>query len=180
VNVFGAKQFHPLLQSSQIESYYVSFYMCINIGALVGGVLIPFMAQINITWAYFIPVVMLGFAVLCFVSGTRKYVRHPPKGDVFNKKKKKKIAPVLSEEAKKLNLGTVLKISLLIVPFNIAYAQMATTFIIQGTVMRKLGFIDAACMNNADAVSVLFFGYVIGQKLYPFLAERGLKIPTTY
>ena len=27
VNVFGAKQFHPLLQSSLIESYYVSFYM---------------------------------------------------------------------------------------------------------------------------------------------------------
>jgi proton-dependent oligopeptide transporter, POT family len=37
VNVFGAKQFHPLLQSSQIEAYYVDFYMCINIGALVGG-----------------------------------------------------------------------------------------------------------------------------------------------
>ena len=32
VNVFGAKQFHPLLQSSLIESYYVSFYMAINIG----------------------------------------------------------------------------------------------------------------------------------------------------
>jgi POT family proton-dependent oligopeptide transporter len=46
--------------------------------------------------------------------------------------------------------------------------------------MRKLGFIDAACMNNADAVSVLFFGYVIGQKLYPFLADKGIKIPTTY
>jgi POT family proton-dependent oligopeptide transporter len=26
VNVFGAKQFHPLLQSSLIESYYVNFY----------------------------------------------------------------------------------------------------------------------------------------------------------
>jgi proton-dependent oligopeptide transporter, POT family len=34
VNVFGAKQFHPLLQSSLIESYYVSFYMAINIGKL--------------------------------------------------------------------------------------------------------------------------------------------------
>jgi len=36
--VFGAKQFHPLLQSSLIEAYYVNFYMCINIGALFGGV----------------------------------------------------------------------------------------------------------------------------------------------
>lgn len=182
VNVFGAKQFHPLLQSSQIESYYVSFYMCINIGALVGGVLIPFMAQINITWAYFIPVAMLGLAVLCFLSGTRKYVRMPPKGnDFFSRKKKKKIPPaILSDAAQQLSLWAVLKISMLIIPFNIAYAQMATTFIVQGTVMEKLGFIDAACMNNADAVSVLFFGYVIGQKLYPYLADRGIKIPTTH
>ena len=37
VNVFGAKQFHPLLQSALIEAYYVKFYMCINIGALIGG-----------------------------------------------------------------------------------------------------------------------------------------------
>lgn len=32
VNVFGARQFHPILQSSRTESYYVSFYMAINIG----------------------------------------------------------------------------------------------------------------------------------------------------
>jgi proton-dependent oligopeptide transporter, POT family len=42
------------------------------------------------------------------------------------------------------------------------------------------GLIDAACMNNADAIAVLFFGYVIGSKLYPFLADRGLRIPTSY
>jgi len=30
VNVFGAKQFHPLIQSSLIEAYYVKFYMCIK------------------------------------------------------------------------------------------------------------------------------------------------------
>jgi dipeptide/tripeptide permease len=180
VNVFGAKQFHPLLQSSLIESYYVSFYMSINIGALVGGVLIPFLAQVNVTVAYFVPVAMLGAAVLCFLSGTRKYNRMKPKGDCFSKKKKKKVATTSSEDAKKLNLLTVLKISGLVIPFNIAYSQMATTFIVQGTVMEKLGFIDAACMNNADAISVLFFGYVIGQKLYPSLAARGIKIPTTY
>ena len=44
VNVFGAKQHHPLLQSSLIESYYVKFYMCINIGALIGGFAVPILA----------------------------------------------------------------------------------------------------------------------------------------
>ena len=58
---------------------------------------------------------------------------------------------------------------------------MATTFIVQGTVMRKaFGFIDAACMNNADAVAVLVFGSLVGNVFYPWCAHRGIKIPTTY
>ena len=181
VNVFGAKQFHPLLQSSLIESYYVSFYMCINVGALVGGIMVPFLAQIQITVAYFLPVGMLWLAVLCFLTGTSKFVRMKPKGNLFNKKKKKKTLVANSNiDTSKLNLWNVLKISSMIIPFNIAYSQMATTFIIQGTVMRKLGFIDAACMNNADAVSVLFFGYVIGQIMYPAMARRGIKLATSH
>ena len=32
LSVFGAKQYHPILQSSQIESYYVNFYVAINVG----------------------------------------------------------------------------------------------------------------------------------------------------
>jgi len=181
VNVFGAKQFHPLLQSSLIESYYVSFYMCINIGALVGGVMVPFLAQVNVTEAYFLPVVMLGSAVLCFLAGTKRYnISKPVGGGVFGKKKKVAILRSNSDLSQKGSLWTILKIVVLIVPFNIAYSQMATTFIVQGTVMQKIGFIDAACMNNADAISVLFFGYVIGQKMYPWLAAKGIKIPTTY
>jgi proton-dependent oligopeptide transporter, POT family len=45
---------------------------------------------------------------------------------------------------------------------------------------RACGFIDAACMNNADAIAVLFFGSIIGDGLYPWCAARGIKIPTTY
>ncbi len=49
---------------------------------------------------------------------------------------------------------------------------MATTFIVQGTVMKKaFGWIDAASMNNADAISVAFFGYLIGAIMYPQLAK---------
>jgi hypothetical protein len=58
---------------------------------------------------------------------------------------------------------------------------MPTTFIVQGTVMSKaFGFIDAATMNGVDGLSVLIFGYLTGSKLYPALAKRGIKIPTTY
>ena len=178
VNVFGAKQFHPLLQSSLIESYYVNFYMCINIGALIGGIVVPIVAQYDITLAYSFPVAMLCIGVVLFVLGTSRYVRHKPSGDLFSKHKTKAANVVNTDD---VGLQAVFRISILIIPFNIAYSQMATTFIVQGNVMSKaFGFIDAASMNNADAISVLFFGYVIGAHLYPSLAERNIKIPTTY
>jgi POT family proton-dependent oligopeptide transporter len=171
VNVFGAKQFHPLIQSALIESYYVNFYMCINIGALAGGIIVPIVAQHDITVAYFIPVVMLTLGVLCFLAGTKRYVISKPRGDLM----------ASSNDGTGLSVNAVARVCLLIVPFNIAYSQMATTFIVQGTVMQKaLGFIDAASMNNADAVAVLFFGYIIGNYLYPWQAKEGKKFPTTY
>jgi dipeptide/tripeptide permease len=176
VNVFGAKQFHPILQSSMIESYYVNFYMCINIGALVGGIVIPLIAQHNVTVAYFLPACVLALGVVIFAMGSPRYVKSKPKGSLFGKKHKS-LQPV--EDT--IPLFVIFRISLLIIPFNIAYSQMATTFIVQGTVMEKgFGWIDAACMNNADAISVLFFGRVIGSYFYPALAQRGIKIPTTY
>ena len=190
VNVFGAKQFHPLLQSSLIESYYVKFYMCINIGALIGGIIVPLVAQTDITLAYTFPVAMLLIGVVLFLSGTPRYVRHPPKGDMFkgmnikwfNTPTIKKVPSVTSTDQAfdSSALGTIFKISALIIPFNIAYSQMATTFIIQGTVMKRaFGWIDAASMNNADAISVLFFGHFVGSHLYPYLNRNGIKLTTT-
>ena len=120
--------------------------MCINIGALIGGVLVPLMAQHNVTIAYFLPVAMLALGVALFSFGTSRYVRTGPKGDLFSAKG--------VDSGPTIDLGAILRISILIIPFCIAYSQMATTFIVQGTVMKKaFGIIDAACMNNADAVS---------------------------
>ena len=85
-----------------------------------------------------------------------------------------------SSSKSKSSLLTIFKISALIIPFNIAYSQMATTFIIQGTVMKRaFGWIDAASMNNADAVSVLVFGHFVGSHLYPYLNRHNIKLTTT-
>ena len=149
--------------------------MCINIGALIGGVVVPLVAQHDISLAYSYPVGMLCIGVLLFVLGTERYVKHKPQGNLFTKMRKDSIFE------SSIGLDTIFRITALIIPFNIAYSQMATTFIIQGTVMEKaFGFIDAASMNNADAISVLFFGYVVGTCLYPTLAKREIRIPTTY
>lgn len=176
VNVFGAKQFHPLLQSRFISSYYVHFYSCINVGSLAGITLLPIVAQKHVTVAYLVPVVMLGCCVLVFLTGTKRYVIEKPRGELCGAKSKK---GVMSNDT--IPLSTMFRISILIVPFCIAYSQMPTTFIVQGTVMRKFcGVIDAATMNSLDALSVLVFGYLTGSHLYPALARRDIKIPTTY
>ena len=175
VNVFGARQHHPLLQSSLIEAYYVKFYMCINIGALIGGVAVPVLAQYDVTLAYFLPVMMLTLGLSLFMMGSSRYVKSHPAGKRYGRR------PKILESSESNGMMTIFKISLLVIPFNIAYSQMATTFIVQGTVMKRaFGIVDAACMNNADAIAVLLFGYIVGSKIYPALAKRGIKIPTTH
>ena len=180
VNIFGAKQFHPILQSSLIESYYVLFYMCINVGSLCGGLIVPIMAQHNLTVAYMIPVAMLAFGVVLFLAGTSRYCISKPRGDfvtIICPKKKQ----VDFDTSSPLTLWTVLKVCCLVIPFSVVYSQNATMFIVQGTVMKTaFGFLDAAGMNNADACAVLLFGYFIGQRLYPWLATMDLKIATTH
>ena len=204
VNVFGAKQFHPLLQSSLIESYYVNFYMCINIGALIGGVVVPMLAQTNVTLAYFLPLILLTIGMALFMSRSPRFVVAKPKRNdttdrivhfltcygcchrikPIPKRKSHSYTHFTSSSSSSdaIPISAIFRISLLVVPFNIVYSQMSTTFIVQGTVMKKTLFnlVDAACMNNADAIAVLIFGHVVGTILYPYLADHNIKIPTTY
>ena len=71
--VFGAKQFHPILQADQIKQYYLIFYAAINV-----GVTFAILANYSMEASCAIPVFgfILGFAV--FVAFTKRYVRRPP------------------------------------------------------------------------------------------------------
>jgi len=169
----------------------------INIGALLGGILIPLLAQVNISVAYTIPACALGLGLLIFLLGTNRYVRpKPQKTALFNTIKligKTAICKPMND-SKKSNGGAlddifvdgvkhliaVIPISALIIPFNIAYSQMSTVFIIQGDAMKPAGLFDAAMMNNFDAISVLVFGFLVGTFLYPRLAKRGVHIAITH
>lgn len=186
VNVFGARQFHPLLQSSMIESYYVNFYTSINVGALLGIAGVPILAQQqSVTLAYLLPVALLAMGVVVFVAGTRHYVIRPPPlrgsgAGHSSLSNKKPLFLTSNKNGRAVPVTTMLRISLLIVPFCMAYSQMPTTFIVQGTVMAPFGVLDAASMNSLDALSVLVFGTLIASHFYPALAKRGIKMATTH
>ena len=84
VNVFGAKQYHPVLQSSFLEQYFITFYLCINIGSLLGGFIVPSVAKYsNIFAAYMIPVVASILVLITFLAMTKRYIRMKPNGKVM-------------------------------------------------------------------------------------------------
>ena len=153
----------------------------INIGALAGICLIPIIAQRSIFLAYTIPLSFLVVAGICFLLGTPRYITKKPA--------KKKHFPICGGRTsvarkyspKSTTLMDIFRISVLVVPFNVGYNQMPTTFIVQGSVMSKaFGVVDVASMNSLDTISVLFFGSITANYIYPYLTKHGMKIPTTY
>lgn len=82
---------------------------------------------------------------------------------------------------KKPNFRDVAIVTALIIPFNIAYNQCPTTFMVQGAVMKPyLGFIEAPSLDILDSVSVLVAGFFVSSYMYPFLARNNIKMPTGY
>ncbi len=59
-----------------IEAFYVNFYLCINIGALVGGMVMPVAVQSSAWAGYLIPTSSFALAILLLIAGTSRYVRH--------------------------------------------------------------------------------------------------------
>lgn len=161
-----------------LPSFLCSYEVVINVGAVAGCIVIPVVARSSITVAYMIPFVLLLVAVLCFVTGSNRYVAAVPgghsaqieDGNVDN-----------VSDKDKPNFADVAKICALIIPFNIVYSQCPTTFMVQGGVMDPLfGFIEAPSMDILDSVSVLVSGYFVSTFLYPFLARRNIKLATGY
>jgi hypothetical protein len=123
---------------------------------MLGGIVVPIVAQHNVAVAYMIPAFILTCGVLCFVAGRSRYCISKPRGDLLrgicNNDKTDLENEYDGSASSTLSLWSTFKVCALIIPFNIGYSQMATTFIIQGTVMRKaFGFLDAPSMNNCDA-----------------------------
>lgn len=143
VNIFGARQFHPILQRSLIETFYVKFYMIINIGACLGFMIMPIVARMNITVAYTIPLALLLVALASFAVGYARYVHVVPvgrrarggsrgersgdRGGVRPRSRDDDDARVAADDDEKPNFGDVAKVCLLIIPFSIVYQQCPTT-----------------------------------------------------
>jgi len=198
VNVFGAKQYHPKLQSDLIESYYISFYIVINIGSLLGGLVIPIVAQYDVAAAYTIPVTVLALGLIIFCLGSRRYVKAKPDRKALWTSLRILASPLFT--CKKIdsnkesnggdikdtyvdglkNLLLVFPATCLILPFSLVYNQMTTVFIVQGFAMRSVGFVDPSVMSNIDSLSVLINGAIYQWLICPSLKKQGKSLKTTH
>ena len=193
--VFGAKQFHPILQADQIEQYYLMFYAAINVGALCALVVL-ILANYSMKAAYAIPVFgfILGFAV--FLAFSKRYVRRPPeKAALFGTLGligKTAVDCKSFDASKKSNGGAVsdsfvdgvkrlllfAPVSMLTLPFNIAYIQMNSDFIFQGNAMRIVAKVidSSSFISNFDSIAVLVAGAVVSTFVYPALEKRDMRL----
>jgi len=135
----------------------------------------------SITVAYTIPFVLLLVAVMVFVAGSKRYVirvPHASQTEIVSVDEETTGAVV---DHKQPNFRDVALIMALIIPFNIAYNQCPTTFMVQGAVMEPfLGFIEAPSLDILDSVSVLVAGFIVSSYVYPFLAKSNMKLATGY
>jgi len=198
VNVFGAKQYHPVVQSTLIEPYYVNFYMAINVGALLGGVLISVIAQKSDEIAFFIPFVAMCCGFLLFLCLSPRFVkRKPEKTALFNTlglfgksifccksftaAKESKGGPLSDTFVDGVwRLLKIIPVNLLVLPFNIVYNCISGIFILQGQAMQEQGVVNASLMGSFDSLSVLVCGFFASMWLYPYLEKHGIHFPYSY
>jgi len=179
MSIFGAKQFHPILQCIAIERYFVYFFMFMTAGTLVGGILIPLICPTNMTMAYFIPAATICLGLFIFILGYPSYVK--TKTSITYRWYSNGGNYTDSFVQKRKQLGCVIPVTALVIPFNILQdGCLASTLKVQGTAMKQFGVIDATMMEILEALSVLVCGVLIVNGLYPALQRRGIHLATTH
>jgi dipeptide/tripeptide permease len=143
VNVMGASQFHPTEHQNEITRFFTFFYAAINIGAIVGGILVPLVKQLtnSFFYSYLIPLGSFVIATLVFVLGSPRYVKMNPQGsqvleilkviwesivgcqsvDSCKESRGGRFKDQFIEDTK--SLGYLMPLFALTVPFNICYVR---------------------------------------------------------
>jgi POT family proton-dependent oligopeptide transporter len=165
----------------------------INVGALIGGMVIPVVLKSDQFVAYMIPFSCFAASLLLFVAGSSRYVKMRPQGKInvhFVPASCSALAhcPPSLEASKRSRGGryedrfvdncrtllSVFPVNLLVLPFAVCYAQIGNGLSSQGMIMQPAGFVDAAWMTNFDCFGVLIGTALVSFLLYPCLARRGI------
>uniref|UniRef100_A0A0G4FKD9 Major facilitator superfamily (MFS) profile domain-containing protein n=1 Tax=Chromera velia CCMP2878 TaxID=1169474 RepID=A0A0G4FKD9_9ALVE len=202
VGTMGANQFHPEIHKDRLMSYWLKFYIVINIGALVSTAVNVYANTVgNEMWKPFsIPTVAFAFGFVAFLVGSWRYVKRKPLGSSLVQLLKVVWGSVSTcppnLEAQKRGMGgkfpeaavddtrRVLNLVPLIFIgtffFSMSYWQMDTYVLFQGYEMRPEGpggLFDSNVLNSfINPLAVVFFAFIVERLLLPYLDRKGIVI----
>lgn len=200
VNILGGAQYHPEMHIKEITRFFTFFYAAINVGAIVGGIVVPIVQQATGDYfvGYLIPLGAFGIATLVFMIGSPRYVKMAPQGSnivkignvlwvamirctTLNSLKESVGGPfqdTFIDDTK--SLLYLLPIFALTVPFNVCYNQMTTAFLSQGQKLKSDFFgipMTPSLMQNVDPIAVIVFSFFVEYLMYNKLRSLN-KMPS--
>ncbi len=184
-----------------ISKAFGIFYFCINVGAFISQLAIPYIAgRWGYAWAFGIPGILMGIATIIFFMGRNTYRRVPPTGikkenfiavnfyAIANQRSRKKGESFLDVAKNKYPEHTVngmkavwrILLFFSVVPiFYALYYQNTSEWILQATQM-DLHFLGinwlAEQVQSSNGILILVFIPLFTYVLFPSLERRGIKV----
>ncbi len=184
--------------SITIQSIFMIFYFCINVGSLSAIATTTMEMKIGFWSAYLLPFCFFFVGLIVLVAGKKRYVNKPPKGSVIidafkvifiavrNKnfeaakptiRQENGSSPVkwtdqYVEEVKRAIYAC--KVFCFYPIYWTVYGQMVNNFISQGGTMQTHG-IPNDIMQNINPITLIIFIPICDKLVYPGLRKIGIK-----
>lgn len=184
--------------STTIQSIFMIFYMCINVGSLSAIATTEMELHIDFWAAYLLPFCFFFVAIASLIVGNKFYVKRPPVGSVIPDSFKvlaigvkngfslEGAKPSVRRENGQSEVGwtdtfvdevkraiIACKVFIAYPVYWVVYGQMINNFISQAGTMNTHG-IPNDIMQNLDPISVIVMIPIVERLVYPFLRRHGI------
>jgi hypothetical protein len=210
VDIFGGKQFHPILHTHLLDSYFVWSTVMAGVGGVTSELLYAMIANVNVTASFGLMTIALFISTLLFVYGTKRYIvrkndmkdclltaramfsaalcwKRTEQGQVvpcppgFNKVKKSRGGGVRDELVTAARrLALVVPVQGLFVPINFATFQYTNLLIPMSYSMKHPNLWTGANMVFVNSGTIVCFGIIANKFFYPFLEKRNIHLSTAH
>lgn len=184
--------------STTIQSIFMVFYMCINVGSLSSIATTELEKNVDFWAAYLLPFLFFFVGIISLIIGNRWYVKKAPTGSVIpdaakvvwmtfkNKftfdsakpsyREQQGLSPVpwsdlFVDEVKRALIAC--KVFIIYPIYWLVYGQMINNFVSQAGQMNT-HHVPNDIMSNIDSISIIIFIPIIDKLVYPLLRRWGI------
>ena len=210
VDIFGAKQFHPVIHTYLLDSYFVWSAVMAGVGGVTAELVYCLTANAYVTISYGLMFIALLISTLLFVYGTKRYIvrKNNMKDNVltaramlsaalcwktseqgqlvacppgFNKVKKSRGGRVRDELVTAARrLALVVPVQGMFIPVNVAWSQMVAILIPMSYSMQHPKMWTGTNMVFVNSSHVVLFGILANKFFYPYLEKKNIKLSTAH